>query len=194
MNVTKVGPGTDLSSPAAAGWQGAAREAVKLAPVPLAAQPTAYVRTKWATRPYGTTPEAAVSVATDGQKVFVRIEWADDGKPNGEFADAAAVVVGDGAAPAATFGDAAHPVSLWYWEDGRGEARALKATGPGVFHPDAADGVKASAELVGGRWSVVLSGPAAAGKNIGVAVWNGSNEERSGLAAVTPDWIQLDQG
>lgn len=189
MNVTKVDPGADLSSPGAQAWAGAAKETVKLSPVPRAAQPNAYIRTKWAAQPYGTTAEAAVAVASNGQEVFVRIEWADDAQPNGEFADAAAVVVGDGGAPVATLGDRANPVALWYWEDGRG-AMALASHGPGVFtREDAA--VQAAAELVDGRWAVVLSGPAGAAKQIGVAVWNGSNEERSGLAAVTPAWIPL---
>jgi DMSO reductase family type II enzyme heme b subunit len=193
MKITNVSPGTDLGSPAAEAWKTAAVETVKLAPAPLAAQPTAYVRAKWASLPYGATPSAEVAVASDGGKVFVRIEWPDDERPNGEFADAAAVLVaGEAGASAATFGDREHPVGLWYWENGRGEALALSAQGPGVFRRTGVDTVAAAAELTGGRWSVVLSGLAPAGNAIGVAVWNGSNDERSGLAAVTPEWIHLD--
>ena len=190
MKVAKLNAGTDLADPAAQAWSSVAAEAVALAPVALAAQPTEYIREAWANRPYGKTAEAKVAAASDGQKLYVRVEWADDAKPNTEFQDAVGAVLGDG--DLATLGDAKSPLSLWYWENGRG-ALNLVAKGPGVFSKAAAGAVSGVGANSGGKWAAVLSGPASAAKGkLGVAVWNGSNEERAGLAAVSRAWLPLE--
>lgn len=185
----------ELADPAGAVWGGIAGEAVPLAAVPLDAQPTDYIRAAWADREYGRTAEASVSAARDEQRLYVRVEWADDPEPNAEFPDAAGVlfpVNGDGAL--ATLGDAETPLSLWYWEDGRPGPLRITARGPGVFRREAEDGLAASAALDGGRWAVVVSGPVEASQDgtLGIVVWNGSNEERAGLAAVSQDWLTLE--
>lgn len=195
MKVTKVESGANLGNPGAGEWQNVPAERVALGPVPVEAQPNAYIRTKWASGGYGTTAEAGLAVATDGQRLYVRIEWADDAAPNTEFPDAAAVVIANGAeANPATFGESGSPVAVWYWEDGRSDALNLAAEGPGVFRKQANGDIHAAAELVDGRWQAVLSGPAnaAASGRLGVAVWNGSNEERAGLGAVSQAWIPLE--
>ncbi|HEY5475833.1 MAG TPA: ethylbenzene dehydrogenase-related protein [Tepidiformaceae bacterium] len=197
MKVSKVSDAaSSLGSPTAAGWSSAAAETVKLGAIPVAAQPTAYIQEAWAKRPYASTSRAKVAAATDGERLYVRLEWADDAKANGEFPDGAAVVF-PGAANSAveTLGSAAAPVGLWYWQNGRAEALAIESHGPGVFRKQASDGIKATAALESGRWSVVLSGPATAAKGgkVGVVVWNGSNEERAGLGAVSQGWLGLEQ-
>ncbi len=100
-------------------------------------------------------------------------------------------------------------------------AKELVASGPGVFRPvgvagytatmsgdgpdDEGDGVRAEAGsavsavsvLAAGRWAVVIAGdlaPAAAARRMGVVVWDGSNEERAGIGAVTPSWVPLAVG
>jgi len=189
MKVAKVNAGTDLADPAAPAWSSVAAEAVALAPVALAAQPTEYIRVAWANRPYGKTAEAKVAAASDGSKLYVRVEWADDAKPNTEFQDAVGAVLGDGSL--ATLGDANSPLTLWYWENGRG-ALNLTAKGPGIFSKAGA-GVTGTGANGNGKWAAVLSGPASAAKGkLGVAVWNGSNEERAGLAAVSRAWLALE--
>ena len=45
---------------------------MSLAPVPLQAQPTAYVQRAWASRPYGKTPQATLAAASDGTRKGVR--------------------------------------------------------------------------------------------------------------------------
>lgn len=190
MKVAKVNAGADLADPASQAWSSVAPEAVALGPVALAAQPTEYIREAWANRPYGKTAEAKVAAATDGSKLFVRVEWADDAAPNTEFQDAVGAVLGDGSL--ATLGDANSPLALWYWENGRG-AMNLVARGPGVFTKATAGAVSGAGASNGGKWAVVLSGPAAAAKGkIGIAVWNGSNNERAGLAAVSRAWLPLE--
>ena len=84
-------------------------------------------------------------------------------------------------------------------------ARALVASGPGVFRPfsepdkpgpapiDPALGAVSHRE--GPRWAVVISGVAASVADpgrLGVAVWDGGNDERAGIAAVTHEWIALE--
>lgn len=195
MKVAKVNAGADLANPASIAWASMKSEAVPLGPVALAAQPTEYIRQAWANKAYGRTSEAMVAAASDGQRLYLRLEWEDDEKPNGEFQDAVAgVFPANGDAPLATLGDASKPLAVWYWEQGRPGALNLAARGPGVFRKDNSAALSASGALNERRWSVVISGPAAAAKagKVGVAVWNGSNEERAGLAAVSRDWLKLE--
>ena len=84
------------------------------------------------------------------------------------------------------------PLELWYWAEDRDEPISLVAKGPGVFSRNGATPIEATASLDGGRWRVVLAGPLASltsEKHLGIAVWNGSNEERAGLAAVSA-WLE----
>lgn len=185
----------DLADPAAAAWDSVATEAVGLSAIPLDAQPTEYIRVAWADRPYGKIASADVGAAHDGERLYVRLQWADSDTANTEFHDAAGVLFpDDGAdAPAATLGSADAPVRLWYWQANLDAARDLDARGPGVFAKRAAPAVDASAALADGRWSVVLSsGLDTAVTRLGVAVWDGSNEERAGIGAVTHEWIPLE--
>lgn len=195
MRVEKVNEGAGLTDPWAAGWSAVAPVTVSLAPVSREAQPNEYIREAWKDRPYGQTPEAQVAAASDGQRLFVRVEWQDDAAPNREFQDAVgAVFPTNGAGSIATLGDHEKPVGLWFWEHGRPAALSLVSRGPGRFRKTNDEELAALGILKDGRWSVVFSGPAsAAGKGkIGLAVWNGSNDERAGLAAVSQDWLPLE--
>jgi DMSO reductase family type II enzyme heme b subunit len=124
--------------------------------------------------------------------LFVRLEWPDDATPNGEFADAAAVVTGVG--PVETLGSDSTETGLWYWAEDRQAAERFASRGPGVFARSEGAGVEAAGTLVDGVWRVVLSGPRSevVDDRIGIAVWNGSNEERAGLGAVST-WIALEK-
>ena len=117
----------------------------------------------------------------------------DAANPSGEFADAAAIVTGSG--PAATLGDENGETHLWFWAEDRPSAERFRSSGPGVFRRMTSEGVDARARLEGGTWRVVLSGPLAevVEDRIGLVVWNGSNEERAGLGAVS-GWIPLERG
>ena len=196
MKVAKVSSASALEDPASAGWASVSGEKVSLGAIPAATQPTAYIREAWANRAHGTTASAEIAAATDGQRLVVRLSWADDAKANGEFPDGAAVVF-PGAANSAveTLGSASAPVGLWCWQHGRDGALDIESRGPGAFRKQAADGIKATSALNGGRWAVVLSGPVSASKlgKLGVVVWNGSNEERAGLGAVSQGWLGLEQ-
>lgn len=195
MRVEKVNEGVGLTDPSASGWSAVAPVTVSLAPVGLQAQPTEYIREAWKDRPYGQTPEARLAAASDGQRLYLRVEWQDDATPNSEFQDAVgAVFPTNGTGAIATLGDAEKPVALWFWEHGRPSALRLISRGPGRFRKDDGDELSAVGTLKDGRWSVVFSGPASVAEKgkIGLAVWNGSNDERAGLAAVSQEWLPLE--
>jgi len=195
MKVAKLPAGSGLADPGAPGWKNLAAETVALSPVPLAAQPNAYIQEAWQGRDFGKTPEARVSAASDGAKLYVRVEWADDARPHGEFQDAAGALFPlNGGGALATLGSSDSPVAVWFWENGRPAGLSLTSRGPGVFRREEGGSLGASGTLADGKWAVVFSGPAnaAAKGKLGVAVWNGSNDERAGLAAVSRDWLSLE--
>ena len=184
-----------LADPAAAAWQSVENVRVSLAPVALEAQPTEYIREAWRDRDYGQTAEAQVKAASDGDRLYLRVEWADDPVPNHEFQDAVSAIFptnGSGVLP--TMGDAEKPLALWFWEQGRPGPLRLISSGPGVVTKDATANLGANGVLANGRWSVVLSGPAdvAQKRKVALAVWNGSRDERAGLAAVSQEWLPLE--
>jgi len=196
MKIAKVSGGASLADPTAPAWASVESVTVPLQPVPLDAQPTSYIREAWAGRPYGKTAQASLAAATDGDKLYVRLSWKDDERPNKEFQDAAAAVFADnGGGAISTLGDADKPVAMWFWENGRTGANSLISHGPGVVRKEAGSGLAAAGELAGGSWNVVFGGPLAAARSgkVGIAVWNGSNDERGGLAAVSRDWVSLEQ-
>ena len=184
-----------LADPAAAAWQSVENVRVSLAPVALEAQPTEYIREAWRDRDYGQTAEAQVKAASDGDRLYLRVEWADDPVPNHEFQDAvSAIFPTNGSGVLATMGDAEKPLALWFWEQGRPGPLRLISSGPGVVTKDATANLGANGVLANGRWSVVLSGPAdvARKRKVALAVWNGSRDERAGLAAVSQEWLPLE--
>lgn len=184
-----------LADPAGAEWQSVPDVRVPLAPVALEAQPTEYIRESWKDRDYGQTAEAQVKAASDGQRLYVRVEWADDPAPNREFQDAvSAIFPTNGSGVLATLGDAEKPLALWFWEQGRPGPLRLLSSGPGVVKKDPEANLGAKGVLADGRWSVVLSGPADVlqKQKLGLAIWNGSRDERAGLAAVSQEWLPLE--
>lgn len=185
-------PVAELMEATCGAWEAADAADIALAPIPIDAQPNLYIRTKWQDRPYATVKSVAARACVAGDTLLVRLEWPDDATVNGEFADAAAVVTGAG--PADTLGAGDAETGLWYWAEDRESAERFISRGPGVFSRVDAAGVAAAASLDAGVWQVVLSGPLADVREdrIGVAVWNGSNEERAGLGAVS-GWISLDR-
>ncbi len=193
MKVTRLAGA--LTDPASPDWAAVEDVSVALAPVALEVQPTEYIRESWKNRDYGQTAEARIKAASDGDRLYLRVEWADDPAPNREFQDAvSAIFPTNGSGVLATLGDEDKPLALWFWENGRPGPLRLISTGPGVVRKDPEASLGASGVLADGRWSVVLTGPAAITekRKVALAVWNGSNDERAGLAAVSREWLPLE--
>jgi DMSO reductase family type II enzyme heme b subunit len=194
----------DPGDPGAPVWEGVPSEKVTLGPVPLDAQPNEYIRTSWASRPYGSVREVQVAAAKWGDTLFVRLEWTGSGAEKREFTDGAGVFFPTAEAEdgPTTMGSRAAPVRLWLWRERLAVQAALPAAtdlvsrGPGVFRPSEGGAASARVDAVSAQaeraWTVVLSGPAGTGDRMGVAVWDGANEERAGIGAVSSEWIALD--
>ncbi len=182
----------DLLDPASTSWTSLTAESVSLTPVALDAQPNDYIKTAWADRAYGKTTSASATAQQAGEKVYIRLEWNGERQPDSEFPDAAAVLLGSSDA-IGTLGSEEQPLKMWYWADGRAEPQSLTTKGPGVFSTSGEDVLDAAALPGDGGWAVVIAGPLAAlsSNQLGVVIWNGSNDERAGLAAVS-EWLDLD--
>ncbi|MEF8937371.1 MAG: ethylbenzene dehydrogenase-related protein, partial [Halovenus sp.] len=134
--------------------------------------------------------------------------WAD---PTGDtstdslrtFADAAAVQLptDTDSRPPIAMGGSDNPVNVWYWT-GDGRSEELLAGGPGSTSDLEGSELATDARHSDGRWQVVLSRPldSSGGDrvsipddsdlDVAVAVWNGSNMERSGQKSAS-SWYYL---
>ena len=196
--------------PAAPEWAPAREETLALQPTPWASQPSEYARNAWKDRPYGLTAEVRVTAAHNGEALFFRLSWRDKTKDDGirdttQFADAAAVLLpARGDAPLQTMGSPEQPVNAWLWRADLEAPIAVTATGLGTIVRSKNGSLSAAGSYEAGGWRVVISRPFSvraggaavlrpgqAGK-VGFAVWQGSNQERAGIKAVTLDWQPLE--
>jgi DMSO reductase family type II enzyme heme b subunit len=184
-------------------WGTVTATEVPLVPVPFDAQLNAYVRAAWTGREYGCSGPVDLTLAEQGDRLLARLSWDGSADPLGEFSDAVALFFppAAGTAPPVTIGTRDEPVSLWLWRDrlpvqqALPSATQLVAAGPGVFRPGSANaGVSARSSRSGRRWTVVLAGPrqALAARRVGVALWDGSNDERAGIGAVSAAWTEVE--
>ncbi|NNN22380.1 MAG: hypothetical protein HKL80_10320 [Acidimicrobiales bacterium] len=206
MEVLK-GSGNDPNDPS---WNSGAKVKVSLAPSPIDSQPNHYIREAWANKEYGTTKEADVTLGSEGKKFYIRLEWSSNVEKHAEFPEAAAVFFPASESPSSpmTIGTRENPVRMWQWKNRLPVQSKLPkvldliATGPGVFHPaKTINGSNQSQSLQGngtfedGKWKVVISGDldvVVGSKKMGIAIWNGANQERAGLGAVSTEWIDID--
>lgn len=144
-----------------------------------------------------------------GDRLFVKLAWSDRTanasiKDAGQFFDGAAVQfpMNGKAATTPFMGDAANAVNVWHWRaDGR--TQNLLANGFGTATHVPYEGLKGAAIRTGNGWEAVLSRPlrvkpdegaSLPGKGVmpvAFAAWDGENQERDGLKAVTLEWWQL---
>ncbi|MDH5738476.1 MAG: hypothetical protein OEZ23_09205 [Gammaproteobacteria bacterium] len=181
----------ELVNPAAAVWKKADSETISLSPVDIDKQPNAYIRSAWEGKTYGNIQSVNASALTAGDQMFVRLEWQDTGASEGEFASAAAVLAGKSESVSA-MGSEKEPLHLWYWAEDRESGVYASASGPGVFARSTLKEIPACAVRADKNISVVIAGPKEEVQGqIGVVVWDGSNDERAGLGAVS-HWVSLD--
>ena len=176
-------------------------------PAPLGLQPTEYIQVSWEERGYGELDQVAVRAIHDGERASVHLSWASDKPSSGAgegFPDAAALAFPVRGEPILMqMGSPEEPMQFVQWQASKKEARSVIAKGIGSSLPGEETGQTAKATWSAGRWSVVFSrrldgtGESAklvAGETtqIGFAVWNGSNEERAGIKAVSVDWTEFE--
>lgn len=144
-----------------------------------------------------------------GDRLYVRLAWSDRTAnttidDTNKFADGAAVQFPvNGLATTVPFmGDVEHPVNVWHWRaDGLTQNMVAKGFGTATLVPF--PGLKSTAVRTDGGWAVVLARPLRVKADEGAslkgrgtmpiafAAWDGENQERDGLKAVTMEWWQL---
>jgi complex iron-sulfur molybdoenzyme family reductase subunit gamma len=152
-----------------------------------------------------------VEAARTNERLYLRLTWADATRDTSaerlrSFADAVAVQLPADATrrPPIAMGGPDNRVNVWYWS-GAGGGEELLAGGPGSTTAFDDPAVATNASHADGRWRVVFARPLdAPGANrttiptdadvdLAVAVWNGSNMERSGQKSVS-EWYYLALG
>ncbi len=190
----------DAASPQAAIWQKAPATEVALQPAfpghgSIAGTPV--------------TDKLTAQAVRSGDRLYVRLAWADRGADTviddtNKFADGAAVQfpVNGRASTTPFMGDAKNAVNVWHWR-ADGHTENLMAKGFGTSTPVHGIGLQSQAVRTDGGWAVVLARPLKVkpdeGANlqgrgsmpIAFAAWDGANQERDGLKAVTLEWWQL---
>lgn len=165
----------DLGDPSAKEWGEAPREQLVLAAVPLAAQPSRYVRAAWADCPYGVVCDLTAQAAHDGKRLYICLEWVSptlEAKAQGgdsaphpiegpdAFYDAvAAMFPVNGEASLETMGSDTAPVNVWRWSAGAlAEAEDLTVRGIGTVEPTGGgNGLVARSEAGDAAWRLVLA-------------------------------------
>lgn len=158
-----------------------------------------------------TIDEVRVASAQTDERLYIRLSWADPTRDTSaddvrQFADAVAVQVpvNESARPPIAMGSTDNRVNVWYW-NGLNDSQELLAGGPGTTTVLSDSDLESNATYRDGRWQVVLSRPLDGASDnrtsfsteqdvdAAVAVWNGSDMERSGAKA-TSEWHYLALG
>jgi DMSO reductase family type II enzyme heme b subunit len=213
MRVSRVdAKDEELLSPDSTAWQEAPVNEVVLSPTPLDMQPTEYVRISRNGRPYGAVSSMKVSALHNGSSVFFHLVWQDDSedgaiKDINQFADAAAVMfpmVED--APLIGMGIKDKPVNVWLWRADWERPKNIAAEGMGTTVRRDDPALSSAVRHTDGQWDLIVGrsleekgapqgtvalAPGAVSK-IAFAVWQGSEQERAGLKAFSPDWQELE--
>lgn len=190
----------DAASPQAAIWQKAPVTVVALQPA-FAGHPSVV----------GTPATAKLNAQAvrAGNQLYVRLAWSDHTantaiKGTDKFIDRVAMQfpMNGKAATTPFMGDANNAVNVWHWR-ADGLTENLFAKGYGTSMPAPFDGLRSNSMRTDDGWAVVFMRPLQAkpdeganlaGKKatpIAFAAWDGDNQERDGLKAVTLEWLQL---
>ncbi len=196
----------DYAATTAAGWRQIAVETVEMAPAPVEMQPNGFIQANWRDRPYGQLASLEAQSVHDGTSIAVRLRWASERPETGGregFPDGAAIAFPVTGEPALwSMGNEDEPVQFIQWQAMKNRVRSVVAWGIGSSVPGSAVSESVTAGWSQGFWTIVMlrtlaGGPEAATlqpgteTRIGFAVWNGSNEERAGIKAVSVDWSPL---
>ncbi|MFT4922380.1 MAG: DMSO reductase family type II enzyme heme b subunit [Haloarculaceae archaeon] len=158
-----------------------------------------------------TVERATLAAAQTDEQLYLRLSWGDKTRDRSTsslrlFADAVAVQLPTNTSvrPPIAMGSPNNPVNVWYWSAAN-STEELIAGGPGSTTPFDQTQVATDATYSDGRWHVVVSRsldapgtnrttiPGDADMDLAVAVWNGSNMERSGQKSAS-DWHYLALG
>ncbi len=202
---------SELGRPDAGIWSKVRARRISLIGAPVALQPSPFIVNTWQNKPVGKVSAVDFSALHNGEFLALRLGWADphqdlDLHDNDSFPDGAAVIFPlRKDATLATMGSVEQPVNAWHWRADRPTlARNNVATGIGSSRVTQGGEISTCAIYHNGHWQLVFlrrlqvkevssAVQFAAGQTckIGFAVWEGSNGERGGLKAFSPEWQEL---
>lgn len=214
MQAKKVSTSRErLLDPLAAEWEAIPGEAIKLAPTPLANQPSEYIKASRDETKIGRVRNLLVQAASDGKEVYFRLSWEDEDKDveltdNDIFPDGAGILMplNGGEPPIEEMGSREAPVNAWFWRADLGErGRNTVAQGLGTTRTTERSPIATRAAWGNGAWAVVFARPlkvpelkgeateleAGRAVKVGFAVWEGSNGERAGVKSFSKEWREL---
>ncbi|HEY5625950.1 MAG TPA: ethylbenzene dehydrogenase-related protein [Dehalococcoidia bacterium] len=199
-----------LINPAGSEWGSAPATSLTLEPTPLISQPSVYVQAKWEAVDYGSIDAVSVQALHNDSGIFFRLQWDDateddDIRDTDQFADAAAVLFPvNEDAPLASMGSPQQPVNAWYWRPDMETPFSVTSQGTGSTRRTVDPSLRSDSAHADDAWALVIgralqtSGDEyvqlSAGETVKVAfaVWQGSDNERAGLKAVTLEWQELE--
>jgi DMSO reductase family type II enzyme heme b subunit len=193
-------------------WASAGVTSLALHGTPAGMQPTAAIRNTWEKKPIGATSKVEVRALHNGEVLAFHLSWSDanhdvDHGDNSRWPDAAAIALPlHESAPLMTMGAPGAPLTAWYWRADAGAAGfQVVAQGPGSTQIVDKQQVKTAAKWQNGKWQIVIARSLkgadspniiqlAAGQatRFGVAIWEGSHQERGGLKSFSGDWQALE--
>lgn len=202
---------SELLDPMGGHWQKASPETAGMVPAPLGM--VGEISPYLAIQPmdYGRIDKVELRALHNREVLSVRLSWAslrnDRLKDLNTFVDGVAVLfplAGD--TTAVTMGRKGAPVNAWYWKANHAaEPYDVVAEGWGSSErrPGKASGLAAGSEHADGRWHVVLQRALSAGPDyveftpgrpsrIAIAVWNGTDRERSGRKSFSGEFTTFD--
>ncbi len=205
---------SELSAPEAAIWRKAPSERIDLIGTPVALQPSPFIVNTWRNKPVGKITSLNFSALHNGEVLALRLSWADPHldvglRDNDRFPDGAAVMFPlKGDAPLFSMGSPEQPVNAWHWRADRPTAarnNIAMGLGSSRVTGNAAKEITTVADYKNGHWQVIFlrklmsTGSASsavqfasgATNKIAFAVWEGSNGERGGLKAFSPQWRDI---
>ena len=202
-----------LGDPEAAHWSRFTARKVALVATPVGLQNSKYILGKWVDGQFGQTGALGLQAAHNGSELAFRLEWecatrSDVPLDNDQFADAAALLFPLSESAPLIMGADGAPVNIWHWRADRPKAaRNNVAAGIGTSRlTNTGPAITTRAVHQHGRWFLVLRralvvnppAPEAVqfepGQNhkVALAIWKGSNAERAGLKAYSPEWVELE--
>jgi DMSO reductase family type II enzyme heme b subunit len=211
MKAASVKAGADtLLDPKAGLWAHAPPEAVTLMPTPLAMvqelSPFLAI-----SQGHGITQSLEAVAVHNGELIAVRLRWASaksDTTPDlNSFVDGVAVLFPTVPnASAVTMGAVGMPVNAWYWRADKTRPYEVLAEGFRFvrrLQDNAGSDLAVAAEHADGHWNVVFRRSLGARNGlvrfavgrrsgIAVAVWAGSNAERSGRKAFSGEFMPFE--
>jgi DMSO reductase family type II enzyme heme b subunit len=194
-------------------WSSVKADTLKLEGTPLGMQPTEIIRSSWKDKKIGSVGSVQIQAVHNGEALAFRLEWplavpTLSHGDNTSWPDGAAVAFPiTPNAPLVTMGAPDNGINAWFWRaDNNGVGRQVVAEGIGTSDTLDLEQVRAHGEYRDGKWIVTIVralqiesvkpvAQLAAGTTVGfgVAIWDGSHEERGGIKAFTGAvWLDLE--